>query len=82
MTQLTMSGVALLQAIKAGEAPGPGIADLLGFTLTRVQPGHVECTLETRDDMTNPMGSVHGWHRGDAARHRDGVRGADHARRR
>jgi uncharacterized protein (TIGR00369 family) len=56
----TMSGVAMLQAIKAGVAPAPGIADLLGFTLTRVQPGHVECTLETRDDMTNPMGSVHG----------------------
>ena len=56
----TMTGVAMLQAIKSGDAPAPGIADLLGFTLTRVQPGHVECELETRDDMTNPMGSVHG----------------------
>jgi uncharacterized protein (TIGR00369 family) len=50
----------MLRAIKSGESPGPGIARLLGFALTRVQPGHVECTLETRDDMTNPMGSVHG----------------------
>ena len=56
----TMTGVAMLQAIKSGDAPAPGIADLLGFTLTRVQPGHVECELETRGDMTNPMGSVLG----------------------
>jgi uncharacterized protein (TIGR00369 family) len=55
-----ISGVAILRAIQAGELPGPGIANLLGFTLTRVQPGHVECTLVTRDDMTNPMGSIHG----------------------
>lgn len=56
----TMSPMAMLEAIKSGAAPGPGIADLLGFTLTRVEPGHVECALETRDDMTNPMGTVHG----------------------
>ena len=56
----TMTPVAMLRAIKSGDAPAPGIADLLGFTLTRVQPGHVECELSTRDDMTNPMGSVHG----------------------
>ena len=42
-----MTGVAMLQAIKSGEAPGPGIADLLGFTLTHVQPGHVECELDS-----------------------------------
>jgi uncharacterized protein (TIGR00369 family) len=54
------SGVAMLRAIQSGDLPGPGIARLLGFTLTGIEPGHVECTLVTRDDMTNPMGSVHG----------------------
>ena len=54
------SGVAMLRAIQSGDLPGPGIARLLGFTLTNIEPGHVECTLVTRDDMTNPMGSVHG----------------------
>jgi uncharacterized protein (TIGR00369 family) len=59
MTALA-SGVEALRAMQAGELPGPGIARLLGITLSLVQPGHVECELRTRDDMTNPMGTVHG----------------------
>jgi uncharacterized protein (TIGR00369 family) len=54
------AGVALLRAIQSGELPEPGIARLLGFTFTTIEPGRVECELLTRDDMTNPMGSVHG----------------------
>ena len=53
-------GVARLRAIQSGDLPEPGIARLLGFTLTTIEPGHVACELLTRDDMTNPMGSVHG----------------------
>jgi uncharacterized protein (TIGR00369 family) len=36
------------------------MARLVGFTLTRVDAGDVEASLVTRDDMTNPMGTVHG----------------------
>ena len=76
-----MTGVAMLQAIRSGDAPEPGIATCWGSSSTRVQPGHVECELETRDDMTNPMGSVHG---GIAATLLDTVMGcavSHHARR-
>ena len=55
-----LSPVAVVRALKDGELPPPGIARLLGFSLTRVQPGHVEADVVARDDMTNPMGSIHG----------------------
>jgi uncharacterized protein (TIGR00369 family) len=54
------AGLELVRAVQQGAAPVPGIARLLGFTLTRVEPGFVDAVLETRDDMTNPMGTVHG----------------------
>jgi uncharacterized protein (TIGR00369 family) len=61
MTQLESgTGIERLRAVQAGAVPGPGIARLLGFTLTRVQPGEVQAALDARDDMTNPMGTIHG----------------------
>ena len=60
MTAIATTGLDALRAVQAGEVPAPGIARLLGFSLTVVEHGHVECELLTRDDMTNPMGSVHG----------------------
>ena len=54
------AGLELVRAVQAGSAPVPGIARLLGFTLDSVEPGQVVAVLETRDDMTNPMGTVHG----------------------
>jgi acyl-CoA thioesterase len=63
MTQLDLtvaSGLEQVRAVQAGILPRPGIAGLVGFELSRVDPGDVEATLETRADMTNPMGSVHG----------------------
>src|SRR5213078_3915352 len=54
------TGLDLVRAVQRGGAPVPGIARLLGFILTRVDAGDVEAVLETRDDMTNPMGTVHG----------------------
>jgi uncharacterized protein (TIGR00369 family) len=56
----TTSGLELIRAVQSGEIPAPGIAGLVGFELTRVEPGHVDATLTTRADMTNPMGTVHG----------------------
>jgi uncharacterized protein (TIGR00369 family) len=53
-------GLQVVRALQDGGAPVPGIAQLLGFTLTRVEPGSVDAVLDTRDDMTNPMGTVHG----------------------
>jgi uncharacterized protein (TIGR00369 family) len=63
MTQLDLtvaSGLEQVRAVQAGVLPRPGIAGLVGFELSRVDPGDVEATLATRPDMTNPMGSVHG----------------------
>ena len=67
MTQLdgdldvtTASGLEQVRAVQQGVLPRPGIAGLIGFSLSRVDHGDVEAVLDTRRDMTNPMGSVHG----------------------
>jgi uncharacterized protein (TIGR00369 family) len=54
------TGLDRIRAVQLGDGPRPGIARLLGFALTRVEAGEVDAVLETRDDMTNPMGTVHG----------------------
>jgi uncharacterized protein (TIGR00369 family) len=56
----TTNGLEQVQAVQSGRLPPPGIAGLIGFQLTRVELGEVEATLQTRGDMTNPMGTVHG----------------------
>jgi len=53
-------GIDAVRAVQRGDVPGPGIARLLGFTLTRVEAGAVDAVLETSDEMTNPMHTVHG----------------------
>jgi uncharacterized protein (TIGR00369 family) len=55
-----VTGLDQVRAVQSGALPRPGIAGLIGFTLSRVDRGDVEATLETRSDMTNPMGGVHG----------------------
>ena len=50
------TGLDRVRAVQRGDLPVPGIARLLGFTLTRVEADDVEAVLVTRDDMTNPMG--------------------------
>jgi uncharacterized protein (TIGR00369 family) len=62
MTQLTTdaTGLEQVRSVQSGALPPPGMAGLIGFSLTRVDHGDVEATLDTRHDMTNPMGSVHG----------------------
>lgn len=56
----TMSGLEFLQALVAGRLPPPPIAQLLGFRLVEVAPGHAvfECTPGERH--YNPIGVVHG----------------------
>jgi len=59
--QLTeMTGIDQMRAVQSGAATRPGIAMLLGMTIELVEPGHVQFSLTTRPDMSNPMGSVHG----------------------
>ena len=56
----TMSGLEFLQALVAGRLPPPPIAQLLGFRLVEVAPGHAvfECT--PGEQHYNPIGVVHG----------------------
>ena len=55
-----MPGIEFLRAIRDGRLPGPPIAQLLGFSLVEVEPGHAvfECTPGERH--YNPIGVVHG----------------------
>jgi len=54
------TGIEFLRAIRDGRLPGPPIAQLLGFSLVEVEPGHAvfECTPGERH--YNPIGVVHG----------------------
>src|SRR5258706_5069276 len=56
----TLPGIEFLRAIRDGRLPGPPIAQLLGFSLVEVEPGHAvfECTPGERH--YNPIGVVHG----------------------
>src|SRR2546428_6872087 len=56
-----------IRSLQRGEMPPPPIAQLLGFTLAAVEPGHavIESTAEPRH--ANPMGTLHGGVLGDIA---------------
>jgi uncharacterized protein (TIGR00369 family) len=49
-----------LQAIVAGEQPGPPVAQLLGMRLIEVDEGLAVFELDTDSRFWNPMGTVHG----------------------
>jgi len=55
-----MTGLELLHAIAAGEAPGAPIAELLGFEAVEAEEGRVVFACVPRPDHYNPLGSVHG----------------------
>jgi uncharacterized protein (TIGR00369 family) len=50
----------LLRMVQRGEAPPPGVATLIGFTLTSVHPGRAVVELRAGPRHANPMGTVHG----------------------
>lgn len=56
----TMSGLDYLHAIATGEIPPPPIAQLLGFSLKRVDSGQAVFELEPAEYHYNPIGMVHG----------------------
>jgi uncharacterized protein (TIGR00369 family) len=56
----TMSGIDFLRAIRDGRLPPPPIAELLGFRLVEVEPGHAVFEVLPGEQHYNPIGVVHG----------------------
>jgi len=49
-----------IRMVQRGEASPPPIADLIGFSLTDVEPGRAVVTLLAGPRHLNPMGTLHG----------------------
>jgi uncharacterized protein (TIGR00369 family) len=49
-----------IRMVQRGEVPPPPIADLIGFSLTDVEPGRAVVTLLAGPRHLNPMGTLHG----------------------
>ena len=49
-----------IRMVQRGEAAPPPIADLIGFTLTEVEPGRAVVAFEAGPRHANPMGTLHG----------------------
>jgi uncharacterized protein (TIGR00369 family) len=49
-----------LEKLLRGEAPPPPIAQLLGLTLTQVEPGRTVIEMDASARHANPMGTLHG----------------------
>ena len=60
MSGKTMSGIAYLRAIQAGELPSPPVAILIGMEMTEVSEGRAVFTIEPAEYHYNPLGTVHG----------------------
>ena len=56
----TMTGIDFLRAIRDGKLPPPPIAQLMGFRLTEVEPGHAVFEITPGEQHYNPIGVVHG----------------------
>src|SRR5919206_2200182 len=56
----TMAGIDFLRAIRDGDLPPPPIAQLLGFRLVEVEPGHAVFEIVPGEQHYNPIGVVHG----------------------
>jgi uncharacterized protein (TIGR00369 family) len=56
----SMAGIDFLRAIRDGRLPPPPIAQLLGFSLVEVEPGHAVFEFVPREQHYNPIGVVHG----------------------
>jgi uncharacterized protein (TIGR00369 family) len=55
-----VTGRELMEAIRDGRVPRAPIQDLIGFDLVEVDDGRVAFRLETRRELANPLGTVHG----------------------
>ena len=52
--------LARLKLLVRGEIPPPPIAQLIGFTVTAVEPGQATIEFEASERHANPMGTLHG----------------------
>jgi uncharacterized protein (TIGR00369 family) len=55
-----LSGIEFLRKIVARELPPPPIAVLMGFDLTKVEPGFAVFECDPGEHLYNPIGVVHG----------------------
>jgi uncharacterized protein (TIGR00369 family) len=56
-----MSGMMeVAERIVRGETAGPPVAQLVGFTMTQIEPGLAVMELQAGERHHNPMGTVHG----------------------
>lgn len=55
-----LSGLELLRSLLLGPGERPGIGKLMGMTPVRVDEGAVAFDLEPREELYNPLGTVHG----------------------
>src|SRR5436305_15308780 len=49
-----------MQSMMRGEVPAPAVAVLVGFTVTRIEPGHATIEMDAGEEHANPMGTLHG----------------------
>jgi len=50
----------LIRMVQRGDVAPPPIADLIGFTLTEVDPGRAVVAFDAGPRHANPMGTLHG----------------------
>ena len=55
-----MTGLEAMHAIRAGDAPAPPIAELIGFDLVEVGEGRAVFAFDPAERHYNPLGTVHG----------------------
>jgi uncharacterized protein (TIGR00369 family) len=56
----SLPGLEFLRAIRDGRLPAPPMAELLGFRLVEVDPGHAVFEVFPGERHYNPIGVVHG----------------------
>jgi uncharacterized protein (TIGR00369 family) len=56
----TRSGLDVMRAVMSGDLPAPPVAQLLGFTIDRVDEGNVVFAMAPLEAHLNPLGSIHG----------------------
>jgi uncharacterized protein (TIGR00369 family) len=56
----SMAGIDFLRALRDGRLPPPPVAQLLGFSLVEVEPGHAVFECVPGEQHSNPIGVVHG----------------------
>ncbi len=56
----TMAGLDLMQGLRDGTIARPPVVDLVGITVTEVEPGRVVMCLTPAEYHYNPLGTMHG----------------------